>query len=91
MCALSPCRSVTARAQTLYFCYGRQTAYEKQQRMAMQLYKHFKKELYLFWSAVCLLVQVSTLRVAQRAPQAPHQLSARTGSQRGRERPVASG
>jgi tetratricopeptide (TPR) repeat protein len=44
--------------QQLYFSLGRQFRHDKQQQVAMQLYKKFKQrdDVFLFWSALNMLV-----------------------------------
>jgi tetratricopeptide (TPR) repeat protein len=40
----------------LYFVYGRQARFDKQQEVAMKLYKKFKQPRYVYWSGINLLL-----------------------------------
>ncbi len=46
-------------ALQVYFSYGREHNFARQQTQAMLLYKNWKDVKYLFWSALCMLVQLS--------------------------------
>ena len=42
----------------LFLCYVRKFLYAKQQRLAMQMYKQFKRPKYAYWASLSMLLQV---------------------------------
>ena len=47
-----------ALQQEVFFCYARAYEFQKQQQLAMRLYKQLSQNHFVFWGATCMLLQV---------------------------------